>query len=681
MATQPGGDRHVSAPARRGLASIIHVVALALALAPSALADDPPVRGAARLDGWRVAPRGGQARDGASLRARLDLSEPISLDLSAARDIAGSADDAGASAAAATLALWDFRVSGGVVGEDAALRVAWAPVRTWRPAEWLEVEGGLDVGVGAGWLSGHPTPDRPRGAWREVQQAGLDLVAASLGSHLALTLRPWRPLALSAGGWGHALVVGGPPRDARAPGLSSLTAAVDVGPAAALSCGGFGASCGAQLDVVDLRRGSTRLRLTLGARTAWDRLIEDGAWSVVAVVDPWDEVRVELPGWRQTHTGWVAAGVDDGDDASLALRLEARHVTGSTTWRDPADRDGVSFGAALVGRLGRVEAELGAQHALGGGRRERRLEALLGRFADTTAYARAGVTVLDGPVTSVTLEAHAETGVSDDWGLTREGWGAGGGLRVEFGGSRRRQLEGVGRPPLARPSGPPSAALVMDAVRPSAPAPETAVAARPASGGLDLSNLTPEQLQALTAGLPAELGELDRDDLRQAGLLDGHVTTDDVARLADQHPEAAAALDGMAPGLLDLARTVRFDDPRSLLDAVGGDLVAGWGPARGGVGLTWGRGGTLTRGLDLATPGAGGAEDDDEELLALEALSLSRRPLLEVARDQGWAALTVGRRRGGAGEGQRYEVLWQGSSGWARAMRGLLGGRPTTGWR
>lgn len=661
MALQPGGDRHVSALARRGLAVILMVV-----LAPAALADDPPVRGAARLDGWRVAPRGGEARDGASLRARLDLEEPISLDLSAARDL----DDADASAAAATLALWDFRISGGVVGEDAALRVAWAPVRTWRPADWLELEGGLDVGVGAGWLSGHPTARRPSGGWREVQQAGLDLVAASLGTHLALTLRPWRCLALSAGGWGHALVVGGPPRDARAPGLSRLTAAVDVGPAAALSYGGFGAWAGAELDVVDLRRGATRLRLTLGARTAWDRLIEDGAWSVVAVVDPWDEVQVELPGWRQTHAGWAAVGVDDGDGASLALRLEARHVTGSTTWRDPSDRDGVSFGASLLGRLGRVEAEVGAQHALGGGRREGRLEALLGRFADTTAYARAGVTVLDGPVTSVTLEVHGETGVSDDWGLTRQGWGAGGGLRVEFGGSRRRRLEAVGRGPLARPAGPPAAALVvLD--------PDAAVAARPATG-FDASKLTPEQLDQLTAGLPDELLALDLDDLRQAGLLDGQVSPEDVARLADANPDAARALDGMAPGLLDLARTVRFEDTGSILAAAGGDLVAGWGPARGGVGLTWGRGGTLTRGLDLATPGLAGTDGDDEALLGLEGLSLSRRPLLDVARDQGWAAVTVGGRRGG---GQRYEVLWQGSSGWARAMRGLLGGRPNTGWR
>lgn len=674
MARTPGGDRHVSAPARRGLASLV----ILLLLAPAALADDAPVRGAARLDGWRVAPRGGDPRDGASLRVRLDLSEPISLDLSAARDL----DDPDAAAAAATLALWDFRLSGGVVGEDAALRLAWAPVRTWRPTDWLQLEGGLDLGVGAGWLSGHPTARRPRGAWREVQQAGLDLVAASLGSHLALTLRPWRPLALSAGGWGHALVVGGPPRDARAPGLSRLTAAVDVGPAAALSYGGFGAWAGAQLDVVDLRRGATRLRLTLGARTAWDRLIEDGAWSVVAVVDPWDEVEVELPGWRQTHAGWAAVGVDDGDGASLALRLEARHVTGSTTWRDPSDKDGVSFGASLLGRLGRVEAEVGAQHALGGSRRERRLEALLGRFADTTAYARAGVTVFDGPVTSITLEAHGETGVSDDWGLARQGWGAGGGLRVEFGGSRRRQLEGVGRPPLPRSAGPPSAALV-DALAAEAPAAD--VAAPQAVAGLDPSGLTPEQLERLAGGLPDELLALDRDDLRQAGMLDGKVTPDDVARLADANPDAARALDDLAPGLLDLARTVRFEDPSSLLDAVGGDLVAGWGPARGGVGLTWGRGGTLTRGLDLATPGLEGAGDDpdeaDEALLALDALSLSRRPLLDVARAEGWAAVTVGRRRGDSGSAQRYEVLWQGSSGWARAMRGLLGGRPTTGWR
>jgi hypothetical protein len=664
VARTPGGDRHVSAPARRGLA-----VLLLLVLAPAALADEPPIRGAARVDGWRVAPRGGEARDGMSLRTRLDLSEPISLDLSAARDL----DDADAAAAAATLALWDFRISGGVVGEDAALRVAWAPVRTWRPADWLEVEGGLDLGVGAGWLSGHPTARRPRGAWREVQQAGLDLVAASLGTHLALTLRPWRFLALRAGGWGHALVVGGPPRDARAPGLSRLTAAVDVGPAAALSYGGFGAWGGAELDVVDLRRGATRLRLTIGARTAWDRLIEDGAWSVVAVVDPWDEVEVELPGWRQTHAGWVAVGVDDNHGASLALRLEARHVTGSTTWRDPADRDGVSFGASLLGRLGRVEAEVGAQHALGGTGRERRLEALLGKFADTTAYARAGVTVYDGPVTSVALEAHGETGVSDDWGLTREGWGAGGGLRVEFGGSRRRQLEDVGRPPLPRPAGPPSAALV-DALAANAPAPARPAATAPA--GLDTAGLTPEQLAQLTSGLPDELLALDRDDLRRAGMLDGKVTPEDVSRLADANPDAAKALDDMAPGLLDLARTVRFEDPGSILSASGGDLVAGWGPSRGGVGLTWGRGGTLTRGLDLATPGAEG-DDDDEELLALDALSLSSRPLLDVARDQGWAAVTVGRQHGE----RRYEVLWQGSSGWARAMRGLLGGRPTTGWR
>lgn len=656
---------------------------VALAASDAARADHGP-RGQVRLTGWHAdVEEDGGPRTGGSFQGHLDLTEHLRLDLAHARTLAGprGGQDLGFASAR-----WRaLHVGGGVVGDDWGLHVGVAPRFAGDPTRWLRLEGGLHLALGAGWLDGRSDRGEARGAWRHASRGGVDVWAASTGGDLTLRLRPHEVVEVAFGAYVDAFAAAARPGDAEPlpSGLARVARRTDLGVTAALSQGAVGAHGTASLRLLQHTcLVGTRTELWLRYREAWDWIHLDPVYSVLAEADPFDDVSLLRVPWRTARTVELQVARTWARERHALAAVEVRHTVGSTTTQDFADRDGWSVGGRVAARWGRVHGAAHARWHLAASP----LEPLLGEMPRLQVGGQVGVLVVARPDLDVALEAGVEHGRQDDWGVPRRGWAAWGGLQISFGGARHAPGATRGRdlPPLERE------ALARAPLVP--PLPRTGGVARgavelwSARGGAaprpEAPPSVPQDLQDLL-GLDAEDFAHLEDPAREAGLLDGQVTPGEVRALLDD-PAVEEAVEAAVPGLGDVLRELvtrhgddwRVDGP-ALLRQPRATLFSGYGVDSAGVGVGWDSRLTLSRTWALdghARYGDGVRDDDapaprDRDLLA-GGMTLHRGSVLDLARTRGWQKVSIATR-----EGERHRVVFQGATGWTRAMRWVLSGR------
>ncbi|MCO5168854.1 MAG: hypothetical protein M9894_21150 [Planctomycetes bacterium] len=662
-----------------------YLVPCVVALAATVARADHGPRGQVRLTGWHAdVDEDGGARSGGTFQGHLDLTEHLRLDLAHARTLAGprGGQDVGFASAR-----WRaLHVGGGVVGDDRGLHVGVAPRLSAEPARWLLVEGGLHLSLGAGWLDGRSERGEARGAWRHASRGGVDVWAASTGGDLTLRLRPHEAFEVAVGAYVDAFAAAARPGDTEPlpSGVARVARRTDLGVTAALSQGALGAHGTASLRLLQHTcMVGTRTELWLRYREAWDWIHLDPVYSVLAETDPFDDVSLLRVPWRVTRTVELHASRAWARERHALAAVEVRHTAGSTTVQDFADRDGWSAGARVAGRWGRVYGAAHARWHLAASP----LEPLLGPMPRLQVGGQAGLFLVSRPDLDVALEVGVEHGRQDDWGVPRRGWAAWGGLQVSFGGARHApgatrgrdlpplEREALARAPLVAPL-PRTGGVGRQAVElwtarsgaapsPAAPLDPIDLPDRDALDRLrDLLDLDPDALAHL------------EDPARDAGLLDDDVTPGELREFLDD-PAVEQAVEAAAPGLADVLRTlVTRDGDRwradgaALLRQPRATLFSGYGLDSAGVGVAWDRRLTLSRTWALH----GHAGDDapparDDDLLA-GGMTLHRGGVLDLARTNGWQKVSVARR-----EGERHRVVFQGATGWTRAMRWVLSGR------
>jgi hypothetical protein len=182
------------------------------------------------------------------------------------------------------------------------------------------------------------------------------------------------------------------------------------------------------------------------------------------------------------------------------------------------------------------------------------------------------------------------------------------------------------------------------------------------------------------------------DSATQSGLTDGEIQVDELQRFLTQNPDLLEDVERAMPGVGDLIE--RMVDSGSIdLSEVARDpntaLFAGYGTDSAGLGLSWRTGPTLSRTFQLRGPAPTGEptlpqvperyasllpshgepHTEDESFLG-GTTSLYAGGILDLARERRWQKLTVARP-----DGDRHELVFQGTTGWVRAMRLLLSGR------
>lgn len=683
-------------PVRTRFGSI--VVLLSCALVVTARADDPNVpRGFVRAQGWQtdvgVGPGDAdQARSGGSLQGRLDLTEHLRLDLAYARTAAGFSR--GQELGYAQVGWRALRVGGGVVGGDWAVHVGAAPRFAVDATRWLRLEGGVDLAAGAAWLDEregeHAAAQDENPAWRDAGRGGVDLYAVSGAADLTIRLRPHQAVELAVGAYVDAFLAAARPgrTDELPAGFSDVAVETDLGVSATLSQGAVGAHGTASLRLFrDTCVLGSVTEVWLRYREAWDWIHLDPVYTVLARTDPFDDVHLADVPWRTTRTVELTASRSWGGDGVVQATLDVRRVTGSTTVQDFADRDGWSVGARLSARYGRVFGGAHARWHLA----DSPLEPLLGPMPRAQVGVQGGVYVVSSAEVDVALEGGFELGRQDDWGVPREGHAAWGALSVVFGGGRalyeQHVLErGALLPPLPR-RGPPATGrvrLLSATVQAGTAAPAAT------EGDLALTDPLADVLGGDGADLlhdllaPADVERFE-DRARDAGLLDGPVQVEEVARFLDD-PEVEDAVDQRLPGISDvLRRVIRSDgrtiglDGQALLREPDAVLFAGYGTDSAGVGVGWDTRLTVSRTWNLRrdptdAEAAAGVQTaltsgDDADLLS-ESTTLTLGSVLDLARARRWEKLTIAEP-----DGDRHRVVFQGSTGWTRAMRLLLSGR------
>lgn len=684
-------------------------VVASVLLAPVVSFAQEPVhhpRGYVRVQGWEAdVDEDGGAREGGALRARLDLSETLRLDAAFARTLSGVG--AGGDFGYSQLSWRALRAGGGLVDDDYGLHVGVAPRFGADLAPWLWLEGGADLALGIGWLGDRDDEDagpadEEAAVWRSASSGGIDLYAGSGALDLAVRLRPHAAVELVARAYADAFLVAARPGDTEPlPGaLASLSQSTDLGLSATLSQGAVGGHGQASLRLARTRsRGEAWLRY----REAWDWIHLDPVYTVLARTDPFDDVHLADVPWRVTRSVELEATRPLGPRGQLAAAVDVRHRSGSTTTQDFADRDGWSIGARVSARYRRVFGGASVRWHLD----DSPLEPLLGPMPRAQLSAQAGVIVVSRSDLDLALEAGLELGRQDDWGIPRAGQAAWGALTVTFGGARdaftRDLLErSLTLPPLPRRGDPATARVALTEVDassfvasavapptittptlasspPAAPAEAGAAAVAPptVAPGLDvvrdLLDLTPEEAATYEG------------DARDAGLLDGRVRVEDIRTFVDD-PDVAGAIEERLPGLPDLLDRVLTDqgagwrvDGQALLAEPDSVVFAGYGADSAGVGVSWRSKLTASRTWSLrrrSTDAEAAAEvqaalaPDDDDLLG-SSTTLHLGGVLDLARARRWHKLTVAAPDGD----DRHRIVFQGATGWTRAMRLLLSGR------
>lgn len=658
-------------------------------------------RGYVRVQGWEADVGDDGVREGGALRARLDLSEDLRLDAAFARTLDGVG--AGGDFGYGQVAWRSLRAGGGLVGDDFGLHLGVAPRFGADLAKWLWLEGGADLALGIGWLDERDDQDEPQAdeaqVWRSASSGGIDVYAASGALDLAVRLRPHAAVELVARAYADLFFAAARPGDTEPlpDALASLSRSTDLGLSATLSQGAVGGHGAASLR---LARTRSRAELWLRYREAWDWIHLDPVYTVLSRTDPFDDVHLAEVPWRVTRSIELEGTRPLGRRGQLAAAVDVRHRSGSTTTQDFADRDGWSVGARVSARYRRVFGGASVRWHLDASP----LEPLLGPMPRAQVTAQMGVIVVSRSDLDLALEAGIELGRQDDWGVPREGQAAWGALTVTFGGARDRftrdLLErSLALPPLPRrgdpatarvtPATPSASSLVASAVAtpavtPAAPAPAPPPGSPPVqdprvAGGLDLVrdllDLTPEQAATY------------EDDARDAGLLDGRVKPDDVRAFVDD-PDVAGAIEDRLPGLPGLLERVLADggalDARALLAEPDAVVFAGYGTDSAGVGVSWREKLTASRTWTLRrspTDGQAAAEvqaalesapeTGDDLLGSGSTTELHGGGVLDLARARRWHKLTLAAPHGD----DEHRIVFQGATGWTRAMRLLLSGR------
>lgn len=674
----------------------VFALAGALALVGAARADDPHTpRGFVRVQGWQAdvdADDGDELRAGGSLEARLDLTEHLRLDMAYARTAAGFSR--GHDLGYAQVGWRALRVGGGVVGDDWGVHVGAAPRFAADPTRWLRIEGGVDLAGGAAWLDEREgeesIADDENAMWSDAGRGGIDLYALSGAADLTLRLRPHEVIEVALGTYVDAFLVAARPgeTDDLPAGFAEVARETDLGVSATLSQGAMGAHGTASLRVFkDTCALGSVTEVWVRYREAWDWIHLDPVYTVLAQTDPFDDVHLADVPWRQTRTAELTASRAWDGDARLEGTVDVRHVIGSTTVQDFADRDGWSVGARLSGRYGRLFGGAHARVHLS----DSPLEPLLGPMPRAQVGVQGGVYVVSSAEVDVIVEGGVEFGRQDDWGVPRDGHAAWGALSVAFGGARglyeQQVLErGLTLPPLPR-RGPPRTGRVR-LLSASLRAPATS-----GDGELPLDDAVVDAIDdAIGEGgrqlledlfSPEDVARFE-DQARDTGLLDGAVEVEEVARFLDD-PEVEAAVEQRLPGISDvLERVVLNDgggyrlDGQALLREPDTVLFAGYGPDSAGVGVGWDSRLTLSRTWNLrraptdaeaAAETQAAADDGSTDLLA-ESTTLHLGSVLDLAEARRWQKVTIAERHR-----DRHRVVFQGSTGWTRAMRLLLSGR------
>ncbi len=697
---------------RTNVVRLLVVAGCAVALAAPGHADEPHgPRGFVRVQGWQAdvdADDGDEVRAGGALEARIDLTETLRLDMAYARTASGFSR--GHDLGYAQVGWRSLRVGGGMVGDDWGVHVGAAPRFAVDATRWLRLEGGLDLSGGVAWLDDREGDEvhtaEENEAWSDAGRGGIDLYALSGAADLTLRLRPHEAFEVAVGAYFDAFAVAARPgeTDDLPAGFAEVAQETDLGLTAALSQGAVGAHATASLRLFkDTCALGSLTEVWLRYREAWDWIHLDPVYTVLARTDPFDDVHLADVPWRQTRAVELTARRSWDGDAHVEATVDVRHVIGSTTVQDFADRDGWSVGARVSGRYRRVFMGAHARVHLS----ESPLEPLLGPMPRAQVGVQGGVYLVTSAEVDVALEAGVEVGRQDDWGVPREGHAAWGALSVVFGGGRdlyeQRVLDqGLTLPPLPRRGAPSTGRvrLLSSAARAGATAgPTTGV-----TPGLELDGSLLDG--ALDGGLADAIDDalggdgrqlLDdllgpddvarfEDQARDVGLLDGEVQVEEVSRFLED-PEVEAAVERRLPGIGDVLRRVVLDDGQglrldgqALLREPGTVLFAGYGPDSAGVGVGWDSRLTLSRTWSLrrrtdaqaaaSVQAALGDEGEPSTDLLGQSTTLHLGSALDLAGARRWEKLTIAER-----DGDEHRVVFQGASGWTRAMRLLLSGR------
>lgn len=410
---------------RAGLAVLTCICPLAAIGAHAASAQDAGHFPAAEFEvqGWAL-----QNTAGSSVGARISLDEAIQLEAYAS----GAHGGAEATSLSYTELRWgNVRLGGGTYDGDGGLHLGYTPNLELRLHERATLHLGLDAAAGVGFLE-----RSAEGDW-----GGREVFSGALALTLGFTARPWDPVLLRAGAYGEAL--GAVSSAGASPALGDVTdisRELDLGVAGALSRGALGAFAETRISLVSAKPAPGQVfRWTVGYEETWDWIHLDPTISVLKELEPFG-FRVEAIPIRTTRVVatrllWEASG-----EARLALRLEGRHVQGSTTILDFADRNGWSVAARIEGALGDLYGELEARTHLDG----HRLDDVWGSAPQTQLKAQLGGVLHDGENATVRLEGRFQWTVDDAFGFPREGYAASAVLSVEFGsqrGSRERLLQ------------------------------------------------------------------------------------------------------------------------------------------------------------------------------------------------------------------------------------------------
>jgi hypothetical protein len=402
----------------RAVLAILTCTCLAAALgAPAASAQDGGQLPTAEIEvqGWAL-----QNTTGSSVGARISLDEAVQLEAYAA----GTHGSAEATSLSYTELRWgDVRLGGGTYDGDAGLHLGYAPSLQLRLHDRATLTVGLDAAAGIGYLQ------RSAGAnW-----GGQEIYSAALSLNVEFAARPWDPLLLRVGTYGEAL--GAVSSAGESPTLGDvvdLSRELDLGVAGALSRGAVGAFGEARVSLISARPAPGReLRWTLGYEESWDWIHLDPTISVLRELEPFG-FRVKAIPVRTTRVVATRVLWEVSGEARLGLRLEGRHVQGSTTLVDFADRNGWSVAARIEGALGDLYGELEARTHVKG----HRLDELWGAAPRTQVKAQLGGVLYDGQNARVRLEGRFQWTVDDAFGFPREGYAASAVLAVEFGSQR-----------------------------------------------------------------------------------------------------------------------------------------------------------------------------------------------------------------------------------------------------
>ncbi len=577
------------------------------------------------------------------------------------------------------LTVGEVRLGGGVVDEDAAVHLGYAPRLDVGLHERVRLNIGLDLSLGASWLE----EERARSddaLWRDLTPAEIDLWALGIGLDVTLYARPTAWLGLAVGAHGDVLAAAAPPGEAPKGSLlreHPLGATTEVGVSSALSDAWLGAFGKAEVRLAEWEPGPGRAaHLTASYLEAWDWIHLDPTYSALAYEEklgaPLRFAPVPLRTTRRIEVAFLHGW---GDRTAAGLAVDGQHVQGSTTLLGFADRNGWSIGARGWVQRGPLVAQLSGRYHF----QEAEWEAYLGEASPWQVKGRLAAVLWRGESLAVQAEVGGQATIADDLGVPRDGQAAFVRVAVSFGGAPARRYPAPGylahpvsraRPPVRR--APAEEADAGDA------ATSGDFSGDSGSGG-GFGDLATEVADAFGVEVDDQLaGEVQglQEELRGIDLIDD--PEDASMRLEEafrRRPTLRERIDSRYPGLLE-----------GLVNLSGGDmggapaLAVGYGVERlrlamipratGDASLEREAGdaseaAVLDR-IDEVSPNLGATA---RFLSELQVVAPGELPLF--LRENRLESVSIA-----APSGDRYTLRAQTRTRWTRTLRRLLSGRP-----